>query len=104
MTADPDDMSAILDSLAEMLRLDPDLLELENAGSTGSRRTAQAMVISFKVYATPEQLAELDAALNDPSLPTRMGVVLQSRGVSADVQPAEISSISGTCSTLQIPQ
>ena len=93
MTADPDDMAAILDSLALMLGLDPNLLELENAGSTGSRRAAQAMVISFKVYATPEQMAQLDAALNDPSLASRMGADLQSRGVSVDVQPVEISSI-----------
>ena len=54
MVADPDDISAVLQSLAEMLGVDPDLLEVENVAiGVDERRTSHEITIHFKVYATP---------------------------------------------------
>ena len=99
MFADKDDLASILSSLAKSLGIDPSMLALDGEIETQSagRRAAEELVIKFKVYATPQQMSDIDAKLKDPSLVSKMMSDLQSRDppVETEIKPIVIGAIAG---------
>ena len=114
MIADKDDLASILDSLAKSLGVDPSMLALD--GEIGSsikldgeiglapdydtpagRRAGEELVIKFKVYVTPQQMADIVAKLKDPSLVYKMMSDLQTRNppVETTIRPIVVEKIAG---------
>jgi hypothetical protein len=87
---DPEDVDAIVASLAEALGVDPALLTLDDDTSAARRA---ALEISFSILADPNDLADLEKGLNDPSLTQSMASTLAGMGINATVTPKLVGVI-----------
>jgi hypothetical protein len=72
-------------------------LDGEIGTQSAGRRAAEELVIKFKVYATPQQMADVDAKLKDPSLVNKMMSDLLTRNppVETTIEPIVIENIAG---------
>ena len=85
---DPDDLDAIVASLAAALGVDPALLTLDE-----SLQRRAAIEVSFSIVADPNDLADIEKGLNDPALAESMASVLAEQGISAQVTPKLVGVI-----------
>ena len=82
---DPNDVDAIIASLAATLGIDPALIVLD-APVTGRRA---ALEVSFSIQVDPDEVEGLMSALEDPSLVEAMAGSLAAMGVNASVTPGK---------------
>jgi hypothetical protein len=82
---DPNDVDAIIASLAATLGVDPALIVLD--GPVSGRRAA--LEVSFTIAADPNQIEGLMNALEDPGLVESMASSLAAMGVNATVTPGK---------------
>ena len=80
---DPDDVNAIIESLASTLGVDMSLLVL----SDDDQRRREALKVSFTIFADPNELGSLQEALDSPALVSAMTTDLESKGISAKGEP-----------------
>ena len=82
---DPNDVDAIIASLAATLGLDPALIVLD--GPVTGRRAS--LEVTFTIQADPNEIEGLMTALEDPSLVEAMAGSLAAMGVNATVTPGK---------------
>ena len=84
---DPNDVDAIIASLAATLGIDPALIVLDEP-VTG-RRAGAALEVTFTIQADPNEIEGLMSALEDPNLVEAMAGSLAAMGVNASVTPGK---------------
>lgn len=86
---DPNDVDAIVASLAATLGVSPSRLVV---GGEAARRR-EALEISFTIFADPNDLEDLQEAMESPDLMSAMAADLASKGVSAIGNPCPLLRI-----------